>query len=212
ANVAHEVKNPLNSMRLWLENLKAAAASDDTTAQQALQVLDAEIGRLDRVVKRLLEFQRPAEMHLEETSLHEILESVVLSARPKMEAQGIEISCNWNGAPSALVDRQQFRQAIQNLVLNAIEAMPGGGKLTLSLEQQGEHAEISVSDTGSGIPRELHGKVFQLFFTTRPDGNGIGLATAARIVLDHNGSIDFSSEAGRGTTFRIELPLARAAH
>jgi signal transduction histidine kinase len=104
-----------------------------------------------------------------------------------------------------------MQQAILNLLLNAVEAMPDGGTLKLALARRGEWAEISIADTGCGIPAELQPKVFQLFFTTRPGGNGLGLATAARIVQDHNGSIDFTSEAGRGTTFRIELPLAGAA-
>jgi len=86
--------------------------------------------------------------------------------------------------------------------------MPSGGELGLALKRRGELAEISVSDTGRGIPPENRQKIFQLFFTTRPGGNGIGLATTFRIVQLHNGSIDFQSEAGRGTTFRIELPLA----
>jgi signal transduction histidine kinase len=89
-----------------------------------------------------------------------------------------------------------------------VEAMPGGGQLSLTLNRRGEVAEIVVGDTGKGIPAENRQKVFQLFFTTRPGGSGIGLASTFRIVQLHNGSIDFTSEVGRGTTFRIELPLA----
>ncbi len=96
-----------------------------------------------------------------------------------------------------------------NLLLNAVEAMPGGGRLTVSLERRGEMAGIEIQDTGRGIPPEHTQRVFQLFFTTRPGGSGIGLATAFRTVQFLNGSIDFKSEVGRGTTFRIELPLAR---
>jgi signal transduction histidine kinase len=212
ANVAHEVKNPLNSMRLWLENLRSAAPQGDESAQQALRVLDTEIDRLDGVVKRLLEFHRPAELHFEATSAVELLESTLLIAQPKLQSSGISLVRDWNGElPPVRVDRPQMQQAILNLLLNAVEAMPDGGTLKLALARRGEWAEISIADTGCGIPAELQPKVFQLFFTTRPGGNGLGLATAARIVQDHNGSIDFTSEAGRGTTFRIELPLAGAA-
>jgi signal transduction histidine kinase len=101
-----------------------------------------------------------------------------------------------------------LKQAVLNLVLNAVEAMPDGGQLQLTLSRRGEMAEITVGDTGKGIPTEDRQKVFQLFFTTRPGGSGIGLASTFRIVQLHNGSINFTSEVGRGTTFRIELPLA----
>ena len=112
------------------------------------------------------------------------------------------------GIPEVFVDRDLLKQAVLNLVLNAVEAMPQGGQLQLTLSRRGEMAEITVADTGKGIPPELRQKVFQLFFTTRPGGSGIGLASTFRIVQLHNGSINFTSEVGRGTTFRIELPLA----
>jgi signal transduction histidine kinase len=112
------------------------------------------------------------------------------------------------GVPEAFVDRALFKQAVLNLVLNAVEAMPQGGQLQLTLSRRGEIAEITVGDTGKGIPVENRQKVFQLFFTTRPGGSGIGLASTFRIVQLHNGSIDFTTEVGRGTTFRIDLPLA----
>jgi signal transduction histidine kinase len=107
------------------------------------------------------------------------------------------------------VDKQLLKQALINLFVNAVEAMPGGGVLTASLSRRGEMAEIHIQDTGRGIAPELRQRVFQLFFTTRPKGSGIGLASTFRTVQLHNGSIDFESEVGRGTTFRIELPLAR---
>ena len=93
-------------------------------------------------------------------------------------------------------------------MLNAVDAMPDGGRLTVALSRRGEMAEVGVADTGRGIAPEHRGRIFQLFFTTRPGGSGIGLASAFRIVQLHNGSIDFESEIGRGTTFRVELPLA----
>jgi signal transduction histidine kinase len=112
------------------------------------------------------------------------------------------------GIPEVFVDRALLKQAILNLVLNAVEAMPTGGQLQLTLSRRGDMAEITVGDTGKGIPMEHRQKVFQLFFTTRPGGSGIGLASTFRIVQLHNGSINFTSEVGHGTTFRIELPLA----
>lgn len=210
AGVAHEVKNPLNSMRLWLENLKESLPRDgDSGARQAVQVLDKEIDRLDAVVKRFLDFSRPMEVRLEATNLATLLSEVLAIALPQLQQANVEVSQNLiTDVPEVFADRDLLKQAVLNLVLNAIDAMPQGGQLRLTLNRKGDAAEIAVADTGIGIPAENRQKIFQLFFTTRPGGSGIGLASTFRIVQLLNGSIDFTSEVGRGTTFRIELPLA----
>jgi len=210
AGVAHEVKNPLNSMRLWLENLKESLPPEQASAsRQAVQVLDKEIDRLDAVVKRFLDFTRPMDVRLEATQLSELLKDVLELARPQLQKSNIQLAQLLPiDVPPVYVDRALLKQAVLNLVLNAAEAMPHGGQLRLVLSRRGEMAEITVGDTGKGILPENRQKIFQLFFTTRPGGSGIGLASAFRIVQLHNGSIDFTSEVGRGTTFRIELPLA----
>ena len=210
AGVAHEVKNPLNSMRLWLENLKESLPEGDGLPRQAITILDSEIDRLDSVVKRFLDFMRAPELRLEEARLDELLEEVAQVARPQMERAGIHLETHYADLPPVRVDRPLLQQALLNLVFNAIEAMPGGGRLTLALERRGESAEIRISDTGMGIAPEHRARIFQLFFTTHPGGSGIGLASAYRAVQMHDGSIDFESEVGRGTTFHIELPLARS--
>ena len=210
AGVAHEVKNPLNSMRIWLENLKESLPAEaDGASRQAVQVLDKEIDRLDAVVKRFLDFTRPMDIRLEATQLAELLKEVLEVAQPQLLKSNIQLAQLLPiDVPEVYVDRALLKQAVLNLVLNAAEAMPGGGQLRLVLSRRGEMAEITVGDTGKGIPLENRQKIFQLFFTTRPGGSGIGLASAFRIVQLLNGSIDFTSEVGRGTTFRIELPFA----
>jgi len=210
AGVAHEVKNPLNSMRLWLENLKESLPPDqESNSHQAVQVLDKEIDRLDAVVKRFLDFTRPMEVRLEQTQLWQLLGEVLDVARPQLQKANVEVVQSLpTDVPEVFVDRDLLKQAVLNLVLNAVDAMPGGGQIRLELTRRAEMAEICVTDTGRGIPLENRQKIFQLFFTTRPGGSGIGLASTFRIVQLHNGSIDFTSEVGRGTTFRIELPLA----
>ena len=210
AGVAHEVKNPLNSMRLWLENLKESLPADsDSNSHQAVQVLDKEIDRLDAVVKRFLDFTRPMEVKLEQTQLSQLLHDVLEVARPQLQKANVEVVQSLpTDVPEVFVDRDLLKQAVLNLVLNAVEAMPGGGQIRLELTRRAEMAEITVTDTGRGIAPENRQKIFQLFFTTRPGGSGIGLASTFRIVQLLNGSIDFNSEVGRGTTFRIELPLA----
>jgi PAS domain S-box-containing protein len=210
AGVAHEVKNPLNSMRLWLENLKESLPpKTGEAAMQAVHVLDAEIDRLDAVVKRFLDFSRPMDVRLEPTQLRELLQEVLEVAGPQLGKASVKVAQLLPiDVPEVFVDRALLKQAILNLVLNAVDAMPTGGQLQLTLSRRGDMAEITVGDTGKGIPLEHRQKVFQLFFTTTPGGSGIGLASTFRIVQLHNGSIDFTSEVGRGTTFRIELPLA----
>jgi nitrogen-specific signal transduction histidine kinase len=207
--VAHEVKNPLNSMRLWLENLKESLPSGDEMPQQAVRVLDSEIDRLDTVVKRFLDFTRPPDMHQEETNLKDLLEEVIAVERLQMDKVNVKVVTRFaDDVPPVLVDRELLKQAVMNLIVNAVDAMPGGGRLTASLERRGETADIEIEDTGRGIAPEFSQRVFQLFFTTKPGGSGIGLASAFRTVQLLNGSLDFKSEVGRGTTFRIELPLA----
>jgi PAS domain S-box-containing protein len=210
AGVAHEVKNPLNSMRLWLENLKESVPLEpESNAWQAVQVLDKEIDRLDAVVKRFLDFTRPMEIRLEATHLPELLREVLEIAQPQFQKANVQVAQLLPiDVPEVYVDRALLQQAVLNLVLNAIDAMPEGGQLRVVLSRRGDMAEIAVGDTGRGISPENRQKIFQLFFTTRPGGSGIGLASTFRIVQLHNGSIDFTSEVGRGTTFRIELPLA----
>ena len=210
AGVAHEVKNPLNSMRLWLEVLKANMPVDPEP-QQAVKMLDNEIDRLDRAVKTFLNFTKPLEMRMEETDLRALLEEIADAARPAITRAGVELRLEMpSGFPRVIVDQQIIHQAVLNLLVNASEFTKPGGRITLGLRRNGEFAVIAVSDSGVGISPEDQKKIFQLFFTTRPGGTGIGLANTFRFVQLHNGRIEFDSELGRGTTFRLELPLARS--
>jgi signal transduction histidine kinase/HAMP domain-containing protein len=210
AGVAHEVKNPLNSMRLWLEVLKANMPIDPEP-QQAVKMLDNEIDRLDRAVKTFLNFTKPVELNLEETDLRAFLIEVADAARPSIDKAFVDLAVDVPPVfPPVMLDQQLMHQAVLNLLLNASEFTPPAGRIMLSLRRSGEFAEIAVSDTGKGISPEDQLKIFQLFFTTRAGGSGIGLANTFRFVQIHNGQIEFESELGRGTTFRIHLPLARA--
>jgi PAS domain S-box-containing protein len=210
AGVAHEVKNPLNSMRLWLEVLKVNMPTDPEP-QQAVKMLDSEIDRLDRAVKTFLNFTRPVELKLEEADLRSVIDDVLDASRPAIGRAGLELHTDMpSDFPPVLLDRQLIHQAVSNLLLNAAEFTPRGGRIDVGLRRNGEFAVLSVSDTGRGIPAEEQKKIFQLFYTTRPGGSGIGLANTFRFVQLHNGRIEFESEVGRGTTFRIELPLGRS--
>src|SRR5438552_566391 len=167
AGVAHEVKNPLNSMRLWLENLKESLSYDgDGASQQAVQVLDKEIDRLDQVVKRFLDFTRPVDVRLEATQLADLLKEVLEIATPQLEKSNIQIAQLLPiDVPEVYVDRALLKQAVLNLVLNAAEAMPNGGQLRLVLSRRGEMAAISVGDRGKGSPLEHGQERVRLLFT-----------------------------------------------
>ena len=209
AGVAHEVKNPLNSMRVWLEVLKGNIPAD-LEGQQAVKMLDNEIDRLDRAVKTFLDFARPVEIDLSESDLPSLLNEILENARPAIAKAGVVLATQIpERFPGVRMDRRLIHQAVLNLILNGCDAMGPGGQLTVKLAQNDDKAQIIVTDTGKGITPENRNKIFQLFFTTRPGGTGIGLANSFRFVQLHNGSIEFESEVGRGTTFTIELPLAR---
>jgi signal transduction histidine kinase len=151
------------------------------------------------------------ELNLEETDLRVLLDEVLDAARPSIAKAGIELRVELPSQfPRVMVDSQLIHQAVLNLLLNASDFTSAGGRITLSLRRNGEFAVIAVSDSGKGISLEDQKKIFQLFFTTRPGGTGIGLANTFRFVQLHNGRIEFDSEPGRGTTFRLELPLARS--
>src|SRR3984885_7899000 len=182
AGVAHEVKNPLNSMRLWLEVLKANMPVEPEP-QQAVKMLDSEIDRLDRAVKTFLNFTKPLEIKLEETDLRLLLDDVLEAARPTIAKAGIELRVDLPAEfPHVLVDGQLIHQAVLNLLLNASDFTSPGGSISLSLSRHGDFAVIAVADSGTGISPENQKKIFQLFFTTRPGGTGIGLANTFRFV------------------------------
>ena len=209
SGVAHEVKNPLNAILLHVEVAKAKLARGDTEVVPQMEIIGREILRLDRVVKTFLDFTRPVELKLANTALQNLVCELVDLARPQASAAGIHISVEQQATDGVevRVDRDLLKQAMLNVVVNAIEAMPEGGELRFETLTLDHTAEIRISDTGPGIPPELRDKIFRLYFTTRKQGSGIGLAMTFRIVQLHDGAIDFNSEPGKGATFFIRLPI-----
>ena len=209
SGVAHEVKNPLNAILLHVEVAKARLAKGETDVGQEMEIVSREILRLDRVVRTFLDFTRPVELKLVNMPLQELVQEIVELARPQAAGGKIRVQVNQEvEGVEVRVDRDLFKQAVLNVVVNAMQAMPEGGDLTFESSAGEDMAEIRISDTGGGIPPELREKIFLLYFSTKKEGSGIGLAMTFRIVQLHDGTIDFKSEAGKGTTFRIRLPIA----
>jgi signal transduction histidine kinase len=207
--VAHEVKNPLNAILMHVELARMKLAKGDSDLKPQMDIITSEIVRLDRVVKTFLDFTRPVELHPVEIPLESFVNDIAELARPLAETAGIELAVSQETEGVSIgADLDLLKQAMLNVVVNAIEAMPDGGRLRFESAVRGDDAEIRIIDTGCGIRPELKEKVFGLYFTTKQTGSGIGLAMTFRIVQLHDGTIDFTSEPGKGTTFVIRIPTA----
>jgi signal transduction histidine kinase len=203
SGVAHEVKNPLNAILMHVELARMKLAREDTDVAPQMEIISREILRLDRVVKTFLDFTRPVELHPAEVPLDSFVREIVDLAAPQAAAAGIRVSVNADtDSANIRVDVDLMKQAILNVVVNAIQAMPHGGELRIECAVRDEEAEIRISDTGMGIPPELRDKIFRLYYTTKPEGSGIGLAMTFRIVQLHDGAIDFTSEPAQGHYLR----------
>jgi len=211
SGVAHEVKNPINAIVVHLELLREKMRDVQPDTRRHMDIISNEIHRLDRVVQTLVDFNRPVELQLRTTELRRLLEEVAQLASPEAEQSGVRIVTDFGSEPlPVLVDADLVKQALYNVVLNAVQAMPAGGGLYFSARRDDTAAAIEVRDEGPGIPAEIRDKIFNLYFTTKKAGSGIGLAMTYRVLQLHHGSLNFSSEEGRGTTFRLCLPLAEA--
>jgi signal transduction histidine kinase len=209
SGVAHEVKNPLNAILLHVEVAKAKLANGDTDVSQQMEIISREILRLDRVVKTFLDFTRPMELNLVTIPVQRLVDEIVDLARPQAEALKIRVIVGQAAdGVDVRVDDDLLKQAMLNIAVNAMQAMPDGGELRFESSATADVAEIRISDSGPGIPPQLREKIFTLYFTTKKEGSGIGLAMTFRIVQLHDGTIDFTSEPGKGASFSIRLPIA----
>ena len=238
AGVAHEVKNPLNAMMIHLELLRqqftarvglarpsmsaarpepvarggsasVAAVVDPDQAIEHVNVIANEIRRLDAVVQGFLKFSRPEDLKLQPVALKSLLDEVLPVVQPEGDQSGVQVVIESDGVPDVNGDPAMLRQAFLNLALNAVQAMPNGGTLRVLCDPaSGRRVSVSFVDTGVGIPPEHLQRIFDLYFTTKEKGSGIGLSMVYRIVQMHDGEIEVQSTPGAGTTFRVLLPQA----
>ncbi len=213
SGIAHEVKNPLNAIVIHLELLRSkldrySPAVDEVRPQ--LNILTSELQRLERVVQTFLDFTRPPRLQIRPLDVNQILEETLALAAPEAETRGASIQRSFaDNLPRIAADADMLKQAFLNIIINGFQAMDSGGELRVTTAREGERTvHISIKDHGRGIEPEARERIFHLYYTTKPEGHGIGLAQAFRAVQIHNGHITFESEPGIGTTFHVRFPVA----
>jgi len=211
AGVGHEVKNPINAIVVHVELLRNKLTTAPPETQRHIEVIHGELQRLNRVVQNLVDFSRPVEPHLVDHDLRQITQAVLDLESVEFPPRAITLDCKMSEDPlSVHVDADMIKQALINVVQNAVQAMPGGGTLTVRVERSSRNAAVSIRDQGAGIAPDQLDKIFNLYFTTKPSGSGIGLAMTYRILQLHNGRIHVQSAEGVGTTFTLNIPLSAA--
>ena len=208
AEVAHEIRNPLTVMKMLFHSLDLQFAGTDPRARDA-EVVAEKMDHLNKIVDQLLGYARSNEPRLEPVALNGVIDDVLLLTRRKLQQQRIELRTELAGnLPELRADRGQLEQACLNLILNATDAMPEGGILTIATARQKDRIQLTFTDTGVGMPAEQQARLFEPFLTTKAHGTGLGLAIVHKIIVDaHRGQIAVTSAPGQGTTFRIALPL-----
>jgi signal transduction histidine kinase len=221
AGVGHEVKNPINAMVVHLELLRGKLIPGGTEAfagaRRHVDILAGEMQRLDRVVQTLADFSRPMQLHLREHDLRQVVGVVMELTAAEMEENGVRVTVEGPQEPMMVrADAELMQQAVLNLLLNGMQAMPEGGALRVKMRRENQLAVVEVIDEGEGIPVDLLPRIFELYFTTKPKGSGIGLAMTYRILQLHGGAMDVRSNADpnspeRGAVFTFRLPIAAGA-
>jgi signal transduction histidine kinase len=230
AGVAHEVRNPLNSIAMTIQYLKdslgarlsvvdahpesgiqyPASSIEYSEVQECLDVITRQVEQLDHIVEQFLQLTRPIEMNWKTVDLNAFLADVVRNLASSMEIADVKLICDYSKEPLyPKIDRDKIRQAISNIIINSIQAMPDGGELriTTARDVSQNAAIIEISDTGVGISQEDMDRLFEPYFTKRPDGTGLGLAVSYRIIKAHGGEIRVESEERQGATFTVILPF-----
>jgi nitrogen fixation/metabolism regulation signal transduction histidine kinase len=210
--LAHELKNPLFPLQVTVENLvrakQKAPEMFEEVFEEGTSTLLAEINNLKTIIGRFSEFSKMPQPQRRPTQVNDVVQSVLRVFKAQLQAKSpITVHTELAATlPEISADPDLLHRALSNLVLNAIDAMPQGGELTIGSKAIGERVEISVSDTGSGLTPEECGRLFTPYYTTKQHGTGLGLAIVQSVVSDHGGKISVESAKNKGTTFRIELP------
>lgn len=203
--IAHEIRNPLSGITVALELMKNETHNEEHN--QTISDILKELGRLERIIKGLLQLGHPRSLNLIECDPNDIIETALSLASLKAKEKGIMVEKKLGCKDRFQVDPEQIQQVLLNLLINGIEAMDGSsGKLTVETEGSNGHVEIKISDTGCGLSEKNKERIFQPFYSTKEHGTGLGLSISRRIVETHKGKILISSEKGKGSTFTVVIP------
>ena len=206
AGLAHELRNPLGTIRASSEMLARSLAKENEISREMAGFIASEVDRCNSLITRFLEFARPLQLRVAPADLAQTLDRAVALA--EREAPGIAFYRNYEpGIPPFAFDAELLEHAFYNLLINAAQASPPGGAVTLKTRIGGAKAEVSVIDRGCGIEPAQRDNIFNPFFTTKPQGVGLGLAIVSKIVDEHGGNITVESEPGKGSVFRVVLPM-----
>jgi two-component system, NtrC family, sensor histidine kinase HydH len=212
--LAHEIKNPLSTMAINLTLLEedwTRTGEPGPTERRSLKrvrTLQREVSRLEGILDDFLRFARGGEVNRSPGDLVALVREALEFMEPEMTANSIAVHAELpSSLPHVVIDSGAFRQALINLLVNARQAMPGGGELIVQVRRHGPSVEVTVTDTGVGMRAEQLENCFDLYWSTKKGGTGLGLSTVSRIVAEHEGSIGVVSEEGRGTSFTLRLPL-----
>jgi two-component system nitrogen regulation sensor histidine kinase NtrY len=210
--LAHELKNPLFPLQITVENMVRAHSLPrvqfDEVFTESTDTLQAEIANLRGIIGRFSDFSKMPEPQLERMDLREAIQRVIALHAPVLEQKHISIGTSISPEPLRIMgDPELLHRALSNLVLNAMDAMPEGGKLTISASKSADYARVSVADSGPGLTDEERSRLFTPYFTTRQHGPGLGLAIVQSVVSDHRGSINVERSDEGGARFVILLPM-----
>jgi len=212
--VAHEIRNPLNVINLSIDHVATKyAPEDEKRREQLTRILSSirdEVARLKRLVSDLLNYGRPPRLTMENIDVRKLVEETIALVKPQADEQDIEVTLEGDPSPVEVMgDPERLKSCFSNLAINALQAMPSGGRLRTEIHRLDGKVEITLTDTGVGISAEALGKIFEPYFSTKQAGFGLGLAVTRAIVEEHHGSIHVSSELNHGTTFKVVLPGAK---
>jgi signal transduction histidine kinase len=206
AGIAHEIRNPLTSIKILIHSL-AKKITDAKTKEKDIEVIEDEIERVNQIINRFLDFARPKEPQFSPVDINQVLEETINLVSGEAKEQNVVLEKKLSSLPHIQADGEQIKQVFLNLFLNAVQAMPEGGKLRIKTDRKGQWVRIEIQDEGAGIPERIKDKLFEPFFTTKEEGIGLGLSIVKRIVDDHKGSIKVRNSHPKGTIFTINLPI-----